>query len=366
MPLPAAERPLLSVAIPTWNRGAHLEEAVRAFQSFAAEAITSGKVEIVVSDNGSTDGTLEICNRLGGGVRVVRHAVNRGFDLNALSVYEEARGLYVLFFSDDDLPERDLVHCLLEIIERNEPAMVLFGFAQPPYGEVLSSLGDGPEIELRHDAGQALESILKFTKLSTYCLRKVDWREDRRAEIFSKAGTDYLFLTLAAATIVAEPERPTVLYRRVLARARPDCNRGFRFDLDVFTRKPVALGISGVAELIPAPVLGGLAGDPLAHILANLSAHYAGELTFEKDAVSRAERRVRDAGWRVVRPDRLDRYLQYVVARHVRPAWLSRLLRGLLSRLHRLVSLTARLLYSAARWRHVRAAAGENGAAPCS
>lgn len=88
-------RPLISFALPAYNEEEMLEEVVREARS-AAEQFDS--YEILIVDDGSTDRTGEIADRLArehAAVRVVHHPANRGFSGAMLSCVKHAAAQYV-------------------------------------------------------------------------------------------------------------------------------------------------------------------------------------------------------------------------------------------------------------------------------
>ncbi len=95
---------LLTVAIPTYNRATYLERCLE--RLFSQAAGYGGQVEVIVSDNCSTDGTAEVVRRYreeGHDFRYVRNDENIGVDRNFAQCFTLARGKYVLLFGDDDL-----------------------------------------------------------------------------------------------------------------------------------------------------------------------------------------------------------------------------------------------------------------------
>lgn len=97
---PAGDQPLVSVIIPTYNRAHCLARAVD-----SALAQTHRRIEVLVIDNGSTDGTREmIASRYGedGRVRCLSQA-NRGISHARNTGLDAARGEFVALLDSDDL-----------------------------------------------------------------------------------------------------------------------------------------------------------------------------------------------------------------------------------------------------------------------
>ena len=94
----AAASPLVTVVIPTYNREKLVLEAVGSVLQDA-----SVPVEILVVDDGSTDGTVATLGRLAGAVRVIclPHEGRVGRVRNA--GIRQARGGFVAFLDSDDL-----------------------------------------------------------------------------------------------------------------------------------------------------------------------------------------------------------------------------------------------------------------------
>ncbi len=93
--------PLVSILIPVYNRRLYIEQAVR-----SALAQTYPHIEVIVSDNASTDGTWEILEQLtkaDSRVRIFRHPSNIGPVRNWLACAEKATGQYAKILWSDDL-----------------------------------------------------------------------------------------------------------------------------------------------------------------------------------------------------------------------------------------------------------------------
>ena len=97
------ERPLLTIAIPTYNRSRYLDGLLATLME---QMQGETRVELLISDNASSDDTRALVTAYQGrglGIRYIRNAKNLGPDRNILQCYVQASGKYVWVFSDDDL-----------------------------------------------------------------------------------------------------------------------------------------------------------------------------------------------------------------------------------------------------------------------
>jgi len=94
---PSTADPELSIVMPCLNEAETLETCIRKARSFLAAAGIDG--EVVIADNGSTDGSQEIAIRAG--ARVV-DVPTRGYGSALMSGFEAARGRYVIMGDADD------------------------------------------------------------------------------------------------------------------------------------------------------------------------------------------------------------------------------------------------------------------------
>ena len=100
--------PLVSICVPTYNRPQFLAASLR---SICAQSYD--RLEILVSDNASTDGETEAIARgfaaRDSRVRYVRHPVNLGLYPNHNYCVEASRGELLCLFHDDDVYGPDIV-----------------------------------------------------------------------------------------------------------------------------------------------------------------------------------------------------------------------------------------------------------------
>jgi glycosyltransferase involved in cell wall biosynthesis len=103
--------PLVSVVLPCLNEEAAIGSCIEKIQSTFARARIAG--EIVVCDNGSTDASVAIAQRLG--ARVV-HQPQRGYGNAYLKGFASARGQYLIMGDADDTYDFTLIPQFLELL----------------------------------------------------------------------------------------------------------------------------------------------------------------------------------------------------------------------------------------------------------
>lgn len=111
------ERPLLTIAIPTYNRRDCLAQLL---EILLPQLEGETRVELVVSDNASQDDTHAVVAsflRRGLELRYSRNEKNLGADGNFIRCYELARGEYVWIFGDDDIILPGGLHYVLKCLE---------------------------------------------------------------------------------------------------------------------------------------------------------------------------------------------------------------------------------------------------------
>lgn len=93
--------PVISVCVITYNHAAFIRDALEGI----ARQRTNFPFEVVVSDDGSTDGTVELCRSFGWrlpGLRVAAATSNRGALRNLLEALAMCRGRFVALCEGDD------------------------------------------------------------------------------------------------------------------------------------------------------------------------------------------------------------------------------------------------------------------------
>lgn len=118
----ASARPRVSVCLPVYQGETFIADAIRSIldQSFS-------DLELVISDNASTDGTEAICRRIAAEdcrVRYVRAEKNQGLAWNHNRAFELSRGEFALWIGHDDrLEPTHLERCVAELDRRPDAVL---------------------------------------------------------------------------------------------------------------------------------------------------------------------------------------------------------------------------------------------------
>src|SRR5436305_14708427 len=104
--LPEAERVTLSIIIPTFNEARSIKPTLDAV------AQVRGRVEVIVVDGGSSDGTLEILREWG--ARVIRRERGRGAQMHAGACLAEGEAIW--FLHADTIPPADAAERISEAL----------------------------------------------------------------------------------------------------------------------------------------------------------------------------------------------------------------------------------------------------------
>ena len=119
--------PEISIIIPVYQTKDYVEKCVRSFiaQSFA-------DWEMILVDDGSTDGSEKICDRLAeedARIRVI-HQANSGVSRARNRGLEEAAGKYICFADSDDFVDREMFSWFLRRQRESGADIVFCGYAR--------------------------------------------------------------------------------------------------------------------------------------------------------------------------------------------------------------------------------------------
>ena len=117
--------PKFSVIVPVYNTEKYLDEAV---QSVLAQ--TESSFELLLIDDGSTDGSVAICDKWAQQDNRIHaiHQSNKGQIAARECGIKHACGEYVVFLDSDDLLDINTLECLSNEIDDNQPDCLVYGF----------------------------------------------------------------------------------------------------------------------------------------------------------------------------------------------------------------------------------------------
>jgi GT2 family glycosyltransferase/tetratricopeptide (TPR) repeat protein len=99
-----------SIIIPVWNK----QELTQQCLSSLAEVTDAVDYEVIVVDNGSTDGTQHFLGQLAGDLRIIRNNENLGFAKACNQGAKAARGEFLVFLNNDTVPLKGWLSALVE------------------------------------------------------------------------------------------------------------------------------------------------------------------------------------------------------------------------------------------------------------
>lgn len=149
--------PKVSIGLPTYNGGRKILKALTSIFSQDYD-----NIEVIISDNCSTDDTEEICTGLAQRhpdvVKYFRQPVNRGVTANYEFVLQKATGDYFMWIADDDSLAHDILKKYVDFLNKNPDYSLVSG--QVKYWQ-------GPKLVLvEKDLG--LESSSRYLRVIDY------------------------------------------------------------------------------------------------------------------------------------------------------------------------------------------------------
>jgi glycosyltransferase involved in cell wall biosynthesis len=203
---------VVSIGLPTFNRDRALE---RAIASVLAQDYRD--IELVISDNASTDGTAALCRRhaeADARVRYFAQPVNRGPVANFIEVLQRARGELFMWLGDDDWLDASYVRLCVEAL-RADPALSLVGGAAKYYtstgsflpGYAMNLTQDSPAARVLRYYASVGDNAIFYGVMPRELARRVACR--------SCLGGDWLFVAAMAYLGKVKTLDETALHREL-------------------------------------------------------------------------------------------------------------------------------------------------------
>lgn len=135
------KQPLVSVVLLNWNGGSYIRLCLDHLLSQ-----TCNDMEIIVVDNGSTDGSVEMIESEYPNLRIIKNERNLGFSKGMNQGIAESKGEYIIPLNFDAFLDKDFVKEAIRAVEsRTEKigmvASKVFRFAEGQKTQTLNSVG---------------------------------------------------------------------------------------------------------------------------------------------------------------------------------------------------------------------------------
>lgn len=166
-----SDNPLLTIIVPVYNI---LEYLPRCVHSITAQ--TYEKLEILLVDDGSTDGTGALCDELAtedDRIRVI-HKENGGSSSARNLAIEQAKGEYLGFVDSDDYIEPDMYERLLRGIQKYQVPVAQIGRDEIDVdGNLLPNICEPPAEPVCLGAEEFLKELLMHRGDCSFCTKLV-------------------------------------------------------------------------------------------------------------------------------------------------------------------------------------------------
>lgn len=202
---------VLSISIPTFNRANFLRACLNSIVEQFSDVEVLNQVEIVISDNYSSDNTEDVINKFQekyNNIKYFKNESNLGFDRNLLNVVEKSSGEYCLTLGDDDALFSGALLLLLKKIQTiKAPYFILnsWGYDHFLNKPVLSH----PNLDISEDVTfpelsdfvktikNYRELVGSFGGMSVQLFQRECWSNFKKKDDYVGTNTIHLFILLS-------------------------------------------------------------------------------------------------------------------------------------------------------------------------
>lgn len=125
-------QPKVSIIIPVYNKVEYTRQCLEAL----IEHTPSELYEVIIVDNGSTDGTGNFLATLEGDVKLITNAQNLGFSKACNQGAQAAAGAYLVFLNNDTVPHEHWLTELIDVADALDDVAVVGGKLLYPDGTI--------------------------------------------------------------------------------------------------------------------------------------------------------------------------------------------------------------------------------------
>lgn len=204
--------PLVSVIIPVYNVAPYLREAL---DSVVQQ--TYSNLEILIVDDGSTDGSGEICEEYRSDDRVqVIHQENRGLSAARNTGLDRAAGEYIAFLDSDDAWRPDFIEKMLEAVENADIVVCRYEVHQLRLNSMWKKIEPLAEKGFygREEALRALADGTINVSVWNKLYRSKLWKEIRFPEGYNYEDIDTTYRIFTLCGKICFLDQPLYLHRK--------------------------------------------------------------------------------------------------------------------------------------------------------
>lgn len=208
-----AAKPLLTIAIPTFNRAPKLARLLEWLERELCTYDLTDRVSVLVSNNASPDDTAAVLEKAAHGRMHLQYYIqpeNLLFDGNILFLYQHMDTPYLWFLGDDDEPLSGAISIVLNRLESQQPDVLLAPFVQPP-GSWRTEYEYPEPYRIVVDPGLTADLVAHCGKLSVYVLRTIRLNNIQMEELAQFRGGGYMFQVMAF-TVLQASLSPKLLF----------------------------------------------------------------------------------------------------------------------------------------------------------
>ena len=195
MTIPELFKPKVSVGIPTFNRGADL---IKTVQSVLRQDYPN--LEIVISDNASTDRTSDVCREMAlndSRITYIRQSHNQGPTANFREVLARSSGDYFMWIGDDDRIDGSYVSLCLNALLEDQDYSLVCGLSKYYQDDHESFTGEGMNLNQNSPFLRTIKYYATVGRNGTFygLMRR---RQISQLALRNMMGGDWLFIAAVA------------------------------------------------------------------------------------------------------------------------------------------------------------------------
>jgi abequosyltransferase len=170
----------LSILIPTYNRQKQLCKNLEIVKSILLQSDFKNEVEIIISDNHSTDRSLEMLNSFDFdnlNYLVFVQKQNMGAVFNCLFLLEKSKGEFIMYLGDDDYLDKEYLNKIIPVLKADESIYCVIPATKSlyPSGEISPGRDYYKKSKIYNKGFKnCLENSWRGTQLSAVICRRED------------------------------------------------------------------------------------------------------------------------------------------------------------------------------------------------